>query len=167
MTGGRVGLFVTEAVGVEYTFSKFLASDSADLKALRKLKYCGANGKPDTTCDAVEPSFVRLESAHSASLTFAPIYGKINILEGYILYSDIYANVGGGLVDTSQGNKTALVLGIGQRVYFAKSFNVRIDAVDHVFREDRTNTSGGDTETKTNTRNAWTVSLGISAFLMD
>jgi outer membrane beta-barrel protein len=161
--GARAGLFITETLGVEYTFDKYLGGDSDDLKALRKLEYCGANGEPDTTCKRVEPSFVRLESGHSATLTFAPIYGKINLLEGYILYSDIYANVGAGMLGTSQGSKPTAILGVGQRFYFAKSFNVRVDAVDHIFQEERTN---GTDKTK-NVRNAWTVSLGVSAFLTE
>lgn len=171
MLGSRAGLFLTEALGVEYAFSKFMASDSADRKALRKLRYCGANGEEDTVCQTVNPSYVQLKSSNSLALTFAPIYGKINLLEGYILYSDIYANLGAGLVDTSQGKEGAGYFGIGQRFYFAKSFNIRIDAIDHVFQETRQNTVGEGaskrTEEQKHIRHAWTVSLGVSAFLLD
>ncbi|MCA2960822.1 MAG: outer membrane beta-barrel domain-containing protein [Silvanigrellales bacterium] len=171
MVGSRLGLFLTEALGVEYAFGKFLASDSADRKALRSLRYCGANGEEESVCQTVNPSYVRLESSHSVSMTFAPIYGKINLLEGYILYSDIYANLGAGVVGTSQGNRASGHLGLGQRFYFAKSFNIRIDAVDHIFQEIRQNTviegTTKRTEDKKNIRHAWTVSLGVSAFLLD
>lgn len=160
MFGARTGLFLTEAIGAEYSFETYQPSDSDDLKALRSLRYCNDAG---TKCTRPEPSFVRLERAHMATATFAPIYGKVNLLDWFILYSDIYANVGAGLLDTSQGSKIAGVIGFGQRLYFAKSYNVRIDAVDHIFQEERENLG----TKKESVRNAWTVSLGVSAFLWE
>jgi|GEM_PF-447706 len=164
MYGARAGLFLTEAVGVEYTFEKYASKDSADLTALRSIEYevkDEKTGKATTT--HTEPSFTRLKMGHVATLTFAPVYGKVNLLDWVILYSDIYANVGAGALSTSDGSKVVGVLGVGQRFYFAKSYSFRVDAVDHVFSETRENRG----VKKKNVRNAWTVGLGFSAFLWE
>ena len=157
--GARVGLFPTESWGIEASFGKFVASDSADLKALKQLEYYDQKGKPLR----IEPSYVRLESVTSLTANFVPVYGKINLLDWNIIYSDLYVNGGVGLVKTSQGNKNALVVGVGQRFYFAKSFNVRVDATDHIFRETRDNLG----QLKQSWHHGWTVTVGISAFLTD
>lgn len=159
--GGRVGMFLTEYLGIDYSYTQFKAADSADLKAIRAVEYCA-----NTACDQkkrLEPSFVRMESAHSALLTLAPIYSKTSLFSQYILYSDIYFSAGGGVLKTSQGNKTSFLLGLGQRFYFAKSFNIRIDAWDHIFSEDRYNLG----QVKKSTRHAWLIGVGFSAFLRD
>ena len=156
--GARLGMFFNETIGAEYTFSKFLANDSRDLEALRKLQYCNDN---KTKCTNPQPSFVRLTGAHLGTVTFAPIYGKINFLDLGIVYSDIYTNLGGGVIGTSQGSKPAAVVGFGQRFYFAKNYNFRIDATNHIFSEERENLG----EKKKAIKNAWSVTLGFSMFL--
>lgn len=160
--GARAGMFFTEAFGVEGTFAKFVATDTEDLKALSRISY-----REGSEIKTVRPSYVRLEQALGLTASFVPIYGKINFLDWQILYSDLY--VGGGFAsiatlrqpDNAKKDVGALVLNIGQRFYFAKNFNVRIDATDHIFEEERENLG----QTKKSTRHAWVVSLGLSAFL--
>lgn len=159
--GARAGIFVTEYLGLEYTYSVYNAQDSADLKAINGLEYCPPTGCVNNEVKSLEPSFIRLKSAHTGLLTFAPIYSKISLFSQFILYSDICFSAGAASLNTSQGAKTAAVIGIGQRFYFAKSFNLRIDATDHIFKETRVNKG----ENVTSTRHAWVVSLGASAFL--
>lgn len=157
--GARAGLFVTEYLGLEYAYTVFSAKDSADLKAISSIEYCS-----DVQCTEkkiLEPSFVRLKSSHAGLVTFAPIYSKISLFSQLILYSDICFSAGAARINTSQGTKTATVLGVGQRFYFAKSFNIRIDATDHIFKETRINKG----EEVDSTRHAWLISLGASAFL--
>lgn len=161
VVGARAGLFVTEYLGLEYAYSVFNAKDSADLKAINGLEYCPPTGCVNNEVKSLEPSFVRLKSSHTGLLTFAPIYSKISLFSQFILYSDICFSAGAARINTSQGQKTAAVFGIGQRFYFAKSFNLRLDATDHVFKETRINKG----ENVTSTRHAWVVSLGASAFL--
>jgi hypothetical protein len=144
--GGRLAMFFTETLGAEYAFTKFISADSADLKALQKLSYC--NDKK-TKCTSPEPSFNRLTQSHDFSVTFAPIYGKVNFMDLGIVYSDIYANLGFSLV--------------GQRFYFAKSYNIRIDGQDKIFAETRENLG----KTSTKIRNALVLSIGFSAFLWE
>jgi hypothetical protein len=60
------------------------------------------------------------------------------------------------MIDTDQGNKNAISLGLGQRYYFLKSLSVRIDFRNHRFTEER----GG----KSTTRNQQSWDLGLSWF---
>lgn len=169
-SGVRAGVFFTEALGVEYSFNYFSPSDSADLSALKKIEYCTitANGNR-SECKKVVPSFVRLTSSHGLVGTFAPIYGKVNLLDWSIVYSDIYLMAGYGLLawqrpsDGENGTNNSAQFGIGQRFYFAKSFNVRFDAIDHLFYEERENLG----QKSTSLRHAWSVTVGFSAFLWD
>jgi len=156
----RVGLFLTEYVGLEYGYTKFSSSDSADLDALSRLSYY----KDQTSSEkvSVNPSFVRLKSLHSAHLSFVPIYGKINFLDWLIIYSDLYVSAGVGLLETSGKKEIPGIVGIGQRFFFAKSFSVRVDAFDHIFNEVRYNGA----QKLQSIRNAWMVSLGCSVLFL-
>ena len=60
------------------------------------------------------------------------------------------------------GLEVAPVLGVGQRFYFGKSFSARVDAMDYVYSEEREHLG----KVKKGTRHAWTVMLGLSAFLL-
>lgn len=164
--GSRIGMFLNESLGAELTYKAFSSTDSPDLKALQSLEYC--NG---TTCTHPEPAFTRLNRAISLTGTFAPIYGKINLLDWVILYSDIYVNAGFSSLNVQQEpailgankrNKISPLLSVGQRFYFAKSFNIRVDAEDHIFSEERIARTG---DKKTAWKHAWTVSVGFSAFV--
>jgi outer membrane beta-barrel protein len=158
--GARAGIFFTETIGAEYSYTSYFSSDSADLKALKKLEYC--NDKK-TRCTSPEPSFNRLTQSQQLALTFAPIYGKVNFLDLSIVYSDIYANLGASFMGSQQGNKVGGLVGVGQRFYFAKSYNVRIDATDYIFMEERENLGNKSKAL----RNALVLSLGFSAFLWE
>jgi outer membrane beta-barrel protein len=158
--GARLGMFFTETIGAEYGFNRYFSKDSADLNALQKLQYCN---DAKTKCKSPEPSFNRLTQSHQFDITFAPIYGKVNFMDLGIVYSDIYANLGFVLQGTEQGNKKAAQVGVGQRFYFAKSYNIRIDAQDFIFSETRQNLESS----KTTIRNALVLSLGFSAFLWE
>ncbi|NBW80854.1 outer membrane beta-barrel domain-containing protein [bacterium] len=154
--GGRVGLFLSEKVGLEYNFSKFAAADSADLMALRRQEVCVA-----LECRSIEPSFVRLIKSHQLQLVTAPVYGKINLFDWLILYSDLTLSAGAARVETSQGQKWAVTPGIGQRFYFSRSFSLRVDATDVYLKQSVTS---GET-TVSNWRHNWVAQFGLSAFL--
>lgn len=164
--GARAGMFLTELVGLEYAFGMYKALDSPDLKALKKSQVCVGN-----VCKGIEPSFSRLKLAHSLSLTLAPVYGKVNLLDLAIIYSDINFSAGAAYLKIDQykpaalsfarASKVAPLLGVGQRFYFGKSFSARIDASDYIYLEERENLG----QVKKGTRHAWTVTVGLSAFL--
>lgn len=157
--GLRGGFFFTEWVGIDYAYTTFQVSDSPDLEALRNIEVYNNKTKPERVL--IEPSYVSLKTLHSLLATLAPIYGKINVFDQLILYSDIYFSAGAGLLETNQGSKKPLILGVGQRFYFAKRFNLRIDAQDQIFQQVRENLG----EQKKSIKHAWTVSCGLSVFL--
>jgi outer membrane beta-barrel protein len=167
--GARLGFFFNEWVGFDYTYAYFDVEDSADLQALKSFEVyvCNSSSGVDGELQKCQltPSHVRLGSLHALTGTVAPIYGKINLFDSMILYSDIYFTAGSGLLDTSQGEKIPIILGLGQRFYFANRYSVRIDGVDHIFQQERENQQGGKSVKKVSTKHAWVVSLGLSAFL--
>lgn len=156
VVGTRTGLFFSEKFGLEYNFSKYRSIDSTDLLALRSQEVC-----VDVTCRSIEPSFIRLVDAHQLQVVFAPIYGKINLFDWTILYSDLTLSAGSAQVSTSQGRKWAFTPGIGQRFYFSKSFSLRVDASDIFLKETVTQKD----QSSTNWRHNWVATLGMSAFL--
>ncbi len=153
----RTGLFFNEYLGMEFGYTSFSSSNSADLDALSRLVYY----KKDQSPTHIEPSFVRLNSAASGHLVFAPIYGKINFLDYAIIYSDLYFSAGTGMLKTTGGNEVPGILGIGQRFFFGKKYSVRVDGWDHIFTETRENNG----EKLQSTRHAWLVTLGMGVFL--
>jgi len=154
--GARAGLFLTEKIGVEYNYSKFNASDSPDLMALRSQEVCVG-----TECRSIEPAYIRLSKLHQLQIITAPVYGKINLFDWVILYSDLTFGAGFGHVQTSQGAKWAFTPTFGQRFYFSKSFSLRVDATDVFLRE----TIKKGTLTAENWRHNWVAQVGLSAFL--
>lgn len=156
--GARLGFFVNEWLGFDYSFASFQVEDSADREALREIKVYKQDSSERI---AISPSFVSLEHVHALTATLVPVYGKINLFDMLILYSDIYTSAGLGLLQTNQGEKVPFIVGVGQRFYFAERFNVRIDAWDHVFEQERENLG----TKKKSIKHAWSVALGASVFL--
>jgi outer membrane beta-barrel protein len=156
--GLRLGFFFSEWIGVDYSYATFQVDDSADREALRGIEVYKRDSAERL---AIDPSFVSLKSLNALMLTVAPIYGKVNVFDWVIFYSDIYFSAGVGALETNQGSKTPVIFGLGQRFYFAQRFNVRIDAWDHVFQQERENLG----TKKKSIKHAWTVALGASVFL--
>jgi outer membrane beta-barrel protein len=154
--GGRAGFFLTEQFGFEYNFSKFYSTDSSDLIALRSQEVCIG-----LECRSLEPSFIRLIQAHQLQLVSAPFYGKINLFDWIILYSDLTLSAGAAWVNTTNGKKWAFTPSIGQRFYFSKSFSLRVDATDIYLKEGTQ--QGQPTDNKW--RHNWVTQVGLSAFL--
>ncbi len=153
----RGGFYLSEYLGIELGYTKFASSASADLEALSKLVYY----KKDQSPTHVVPSFVELKDSISGHVSFAPVYGKINLLDYAIVYSDIAVSAGIGMLKTSAGDEIPGILGIGQRFFFSKSWSLRVDAWDYIFSETREN-NGQKLE---GIRHAWFVSLGLGVFL--
>ena len=154
--GFRTGMFLSEWFGLEAQFIETTRSSSDDKKALDKLEFKDKNwqcGDPETIV-RVHPEINPIMQMIDFNIALAPFYGKINLLDFLIVYSDIYFSFGGSLVKTGQGDKTAMILGVGQRFYLYRSLSLRIDFRDHILQEKR---SG-----KTTTRHVTSVDFGIS-----
>lgn len=150
--GLRLGVFVTEWVGLETQYILTAVSDSADRKALNKKIYRDRNDPSKLVSADAEVNPVK--SMQDFVAIAAPLYGKVNILDIALVYVDIYGSLGLSRVATEQGQKTALAVGGGQRFYWGERWSTRLDFRNRSYTETRAGTSSR--------RNAWTVDLGVS-----
>ena len=147
MIGLRGSLFLTEWIGVEAQMARTKVSDSEDRKALRTLRFrpltdaksanASANGTTVETIVTPDPEVNSIHSVTDVSGIVAPFYGKLNVLNKWIIYTDLYGSGGMSLIETDQGNKTGVALGAGERFYIGKSWSVRVDFKDRIFNETR------------------------------
>lgn len=163
--GMRTGLFFNEWLGFEVQMQKTSVSDSDDRKALNKIKY---HVVPDSSSNAVpegadtdvtvspDPEVNAVKGMTDIDLIAAPFYGKLNLVDKWIIYTDLYVTAGASRVETQQGDKTAMVFGAGERFYVGKSLSLRIDFRDRIFNETRA-------EKKTR-KNSYGFDVGASYF---
>ena len=147
VTGVRAGLFLTEWVGLEVQGLKTSIQDSDDRKALNSLKYRPledqqtSNATPSGTDTQVvvtpDPEVNAVHGMTDAHIIGAPLYGKLNILNKWIVYTDLYLAAGVSRVVTDQGSKGAVTIGAGERFYIGQSWSMRIDFKDRIYTETR------------------------------
>ena len=143
ITGLRLGLFFNEWLGAEAQTQRTTVTSSTDRKALNKLRFRPYN--PNGPIDNIDVNAI-----------VAPFYGKLNVLNLAIIYTDIYATGGIAMLDTDQGAKTAVSLGAGERFYIGKAWSVRVDFKDRIFNETRAGA--------TSRRNAKSIDFGVGYF---
>lgn len=154
-TGFRLALFFTENFGMELSSADSDVSDSDDRKALNELKYRELDSDKIVFPD---PEVNSVFSAKDFSVFFSPLYGKMNVLDQFIIYSDLYLTAGYSMLETSQGDIGALSYGVGQRLYFTKSLSFRWDLKIRNYDEQR---SG-----QTSNKNSFNMDFGISYFVL-
>jgi outer membrane beta-barrel protein len=161
--GVRAGLFVNEWLGFEVQSLKTAVSDSDDRKALNRLKYRPITGGGDATDAGGEdvtvspdPEVNAIHSMTDFNAIAAPFYGKLNLMNKAIIYTDLYVTAGMTRLETDQGDKNGMALGIGERFYIGKAWSVRIDFRDRIFTETR---AGEETR-----KNCYGTDLGASYF---
>ena len=142
--GARLGLFFNEWVGVEVQYQKTNVADSADRKSLNSMKFHKIPGANDATATneivTVDPEVNAVHQIIDGSIIAAPFYGKINLMNKLIVYSDVYLSAGASQVSTDQGGKTAFTYGAGQRFYLYDSWSLRFDFRARSFTEERSGT---------------------------
>lgn len=151
----KVALFPTEWWGIEAAFEKTKVEDSQDRKALRQKKY------KDTVTDELVEADVEINAIHNTSeisIISTPFYGKINLLDTAIVYTDVYLLAGLLKVGTDQGTKMGLTGAIGQRVYFTEHLLSFFEIRDRIYKEIR-NEIG-------TTRHTLVLSVGVGFFLL-
>jgi outer membrane beta-barrel protein len=158
--GARIGLFFNEWVGIEMQYVKANVGETEDKKALNKLRYRTIEDGPNGEVKIVspDPETNPISSMQDFTVVGAPLYGKLNLLDFMILYSDLYGVFGFSRVDTAQGIKNAVLVGAGQRFYIQKNWSLRIDFRDRTYVETR---NGQDTR-----KHAWSTDLGVSFFFL-
>ena len=150
--GLRLGVFMNEWVGVETQYIRTTVRDSADRQALKKKIY--RDQADPTKLVSADAEVNPIQSMKDFVVIAAPLYGKVNILDMAIIYVEIYGSLGISQVATEQGNKNAIAIGAGQRVYFLERWSARLDFRNRSYTETRAGQSSQ--------RNAWTVDVGAS-----
>ena len=145
-----------EWAGIEMQWLTTSVSDSADRKALNNLKYHPLEGDATSSSTIVspDPDVNAIHGMRDLAAVAAPFYGKLNLFDKMIVYTDVYLTAGLSKVETDQGQKNAVLIGAGQRLYLYDSFSVRIDFRNRTFDETRA-------EAK-HRRNSWAVDVGAS-----
>lgn len=148
--GARSGMFFTEWFGFELQSFRTRVADSDDRKALRKKQYAPLpdvddNGNaipannPDGTIVTVtpDPEVNAIHSITDVSGVAAPFYGKLNVLNKWIIYTDLYVSAGASIIETDQGRKNAINISVGERFYIGKAWSFRVDGRDRIYTEER------------------------------
>ncbi len=156
--GVRGAMFLNEWVGVELQSMKAKVSDSDDRKALRRISYIKDPYGAEPKITRVDPEVNAINRFLDISAIFAPFYGKLNLADFLIVYSDVYFTAGLSKISTDQGDLNALTYGAGQRFYWAKSLSMRIDFRARSYTETR---NGSDYR-----KNTYSVDFGLSYFLL-
>lgn len=151
--GVRAALFFNEWLGVEFQALQTSVSDSEDRRALNELKYRKLDSSDVVSPD---PEVNNIHAVTDVNAIFAPFYGKLNLLDKIIVYSDLYLTGGISKVNTDQGDLNSFSWGIGQRFYWKKNLSFRIDVRDRVYREIR--------NLEEYTKNTYSVDFGMSYF---
>jgi outer membrane beta-barrel protein len=162
--GARAGVFATEWLGFEVQAIRTNVSDTADRKALNRLKYrpledpTAATRAGEEVIVSPDPEINAIHGMTDVAVIAAPFYGKLNLMNKLIVYSDLYLTGGISRVETDQGDKTALIIGGGQRFYLYESWSLRIDVRDRIYTETR---AGEKTR-----KNAVGFDIGASYFFL-
>lgn len=151
--GARAAVFFNEWLGVELQAIQTNVTDSDDRRALNKLQYRKLDSQDVVSPD---PEVNSIQAVTDVNAIFAPFYGKLNLLDNFIVYSDLYLTGGFSKVATDQGDLNAVSWGVGQRFYWKKNLSFRIDARDRVYRETR--------NLEEYTKHTYSVDFGMSYF---
>jgi len=165
--GVRSGFFANEWLGFEVQMLRTTVSDSDDRRALNKLRYRPL--KDDNSGNAIptdgtetevvvtpDPEINAIHGMTDFHAVVAPFYGKLNFLNKWIVYTDLYLTAGIARVETDQGDKTSMTLGAGERFYVGKSWSFRLDFKDRIFNETRAG--------QTSRKNSYSFDFGASYF---
>lgn len=165
--GVRTGFFANEWLGLEVQMLRTSVSDSDDRRALNKLKYrpleddrsgnaVPTDGTETDVTVSPDPEVNAILGMTDIHAVVAPFYGKLNFMNKWIVYTDMYLTAGMARVDTDQGDKNAFTLGAGERFYVGKAWSFRLDFKDRIFTETR---AGQSTR-----KHSYSVDLGASYF---
>ncbi len=158
--GFRGALFFNEWAGVEVQHLTTSISDSDDRKALNQkvvIPYDPPDPNGDNSPRRLDPEVNAVQKITDITGVFAPMYGKLNLLDLYILYFDLYLAGGISKISTDQGDLNAINIGIGERFYFSKSWSVRVDFRERIYTEKR---GGKDTR-----KQLISLDFGLSYFI--
>lgn len=154
LMGLRAAYFFNEWLGVEAQSISTTVEDSDDRRALNQLKYQKIG---TTEVVSPDPETNQVNGSTDVAVVLAPFYGKLNLIDKIIIYSDLYLSAGVSQVSTDQGNLSSLSWAAGQRFYWKKNISFRIELKDRIYQETRNN--------EDTTKHAYSVDFGMSYFL--
>lgn len=120
--GGAYTFHMTEDTAVEAS----VALTHADAELARAIE----DGRAQVVSDEYAPMrFV------ASTLLWYPVHGKARV-GGSIVHFDIHLDLGVGVVDSSTSRGAAGVGGMGVKIWIGKAMAFRLDARDHVYRQE-------------------------------
>ncbi|WP_141731275.1 outer membrane beta-barrel domain-containing protein [Oligoflexus tunisiensis] len=155
--GFRGAMFLNEWIGVELQSMTAKVADSDDRKALRKITYYRREPDGSFVQGILDPEVNEIKKVMDVSAILAPFYGKLNLADFLIVYSDVYFTAGMSRVSSDQGDLNGINYGAGQRFYWAKNLSMRIDFKARTYTETR---NGADYR-----KNTYSVDFGLSYYL--
>jgi outer membrane beta-barrel protein len=122
LVGAAYTYHLTEDVGVEasFGFSQVRSSVAARLEQERGV--------------AVLPKEDRVYLAFT-DLVWSPIHGKMRFFADSIVHFDIHGAVGVGIIDNATSLGAAGQFGLGAKVLLGKSWAIRLDVRDHLYKQ--------------------------------
>jgi outer membrane beta-barrel protein len=122
IVGAAYTYHLTEDVGVEasFGFSQVRSSVAARLEMERGV--------------AVLPKEDRVYLAFT-DLVWSPIHGKMRFFADSIVHFDIHGAVGVGIIDNATSLGAAGQFGLGAKVLLGKSWAIRLDVRDHLYKQ--------------------------------
>lgn len=156
--GVRTGFFITEWLGFEAQMIRTKVSASQDRKALDGMKFrpLDNDNSNDLVTVSPEPEVNPIRSMTDFDVIATPVYGKLNLLNKWIIYTDLCLSAGLTRLETDQGKKTGMVFGLGERFYLGQATSIRLDFRDRIFTEERAGNRAR--------RNSYSIDLGTSYF---
>jgi outer membrane beta-barrel protein len=106
---------------------------------------------------SVIPELAPVTYFASLDVGWVPINGKFTVFNSLIAYYDIYAILGGGVIETVLDPNPAVTIAIGQRVFLGDFLAILLEVRDRAYIEPL---PSGDTFT-----NIFTISAGLSFFI--
>ncbi len=138
--GVKLGLSFTESWGVEAQYVMTSIKDSEDRRVLNQQKFLPRE-KPATGEDdkylTPDPEINPIDQIIDVNVVWLPFYGKMNLLDRLLVYTDLYFTAGVSSVTSDQGVLPAILLGAGQKFYLLKAWSFRLDFRDRTYVEKR------------------------------
>lgn len=124
----------TYALGAAYTYHMTESSAVELSAALTHAKADVIDDLGDQHMQVLADDYATVKFFESL-LLWTPVYGKLRF-GGSIAHFDIHLDAGVGVVDSPTSRGTAGVGGVGIKLFAGHAFAVRLDARDHVFRQE-------------------------------
>ena len=154
--GAKGGIIFSGLVGIEVEFSLISSAENQDKKELNKLKdLAEANSK--TVNINLDKNVVK--TYFDYEFFIIPIKAKLISFVLPVYYFDMFFLAGQSQLKTDQGRISALMMGVGQRIYVSYNLSIRMDLKIRFFSEEK------GTDEENISRRLVSFGLGVSYML--